>query len=258
MSITGDTTADAYLLLLESAISQGRSGPQQNDYTGVIGNAVLNNNLTVRDSLRAEVSNLKIKQIVTNLNNKLSSLGFLETAAPIWDVVPEDYYKDLLGRVPASVENSNMEWSTSCSFDTSGYTRFAEPVRFTGVESAQYLALKYTGGNISIWSEKTCTQGADSFPCPNANLMNIEQLNEILLPSGAYNGDLREHSLSSSVNYFIVRMQETSFAPTRVCSNGASVPFGSPLASNDDGATWVGYNNSTSWYQRAVAYELFD
>lgn len=258
MSIVGDTTADAYLLAFETAVSKGRSGPEQGDYIGRAVNAVINNDISFRTDLRNTIANMQIKQVVENLNSELASLGFSETAAPIW-TLPwfPDYYQDLMVRTPVSVESKNMDISPSCGFDTNDFNLFAHPVNFTSIDQAQYIAFKYINGEIEIWNLTTCDQGAGVFFCPNTKVTNVEELREILLPGTAsYNGKITNNTLINGSGYFITQKKDSNFAPTFTCLQGEMVPFGNPLASNDGGVTWTILTGAS--YQRALAYKLFD
>lgn len=265
MSVVGDTTADAYLLLFESAIGTHGSGPDQNDYIGILGNAVLDGSTTVRDELRATIAGLSIKQIVNNMNNWLLDRGLPGSAAPVWTlpIVP-DYYADLMTRTPTILEEQNMGVTSSCSFDTGGYNKFAYPIRFTNATLAKYIAFKHMTGNLSIYTKRDtqCEVTGTFFDCPGEKVVDIEELREILLPStssAVYNGSLEGTVLQNEADYFLVQTKDEAFTPTRVCSNGDTLPFGSILAlpvGVDDWKYAIGPGNTSSFYSRAVAKEL--
>lgn len=259
-SVTDQTTGGAYLLALEYGVTKlGGDGPGQENYVGQLVNAVINNDLTVRATLRNTIADMPVKAVKTNFNNKLASLGFSETAAPVEDLpmIPT-YYADLLSRTPTVLESINIGVASSTVFDTE-YKWYAFPYTFNSIQSAVHVAFKYLDGNASIHSVTTCNQGSGDFPCPDSEVLSITEMNEDnLLPlAGAiYNGHLGTHSLTNGTQYFLLLKKDATWRPTFASGSGDLWDFGNPLASNDDGATWLIITGTS--YQRQQPLELTD
>lgn len=252
LSITGTTAADAYLLAFEAAVTKGRNGPEQNNYIGQAVNAVIENDLTFRNNLRDTITSLPIHSIYTNLKNKLTSSGFTSTnPAPIYNLpIYPAYYADLSSRTPTVLESFSLSATSTCTFDTTGYDSFAYPIVFTSIEDALHFASELTG-TLSIWSVTTCNQGSD-YPCPLAEVVSIQELNEILLePAMNYNGYLGAHGLTNGNQYFIVQnFDNTTTQPQHIC-NGDINQFGRALATVDNNwSAAIGWNNVTNWFNR--------
>jgi hypothetical protein len=261
LSITGQTTGDAYLLAFESAVTKGRNGPEQNDYIGQAVNAVIEEDTTFRDNLRNTVLNLPIYEIYQNLDNKLTSLGFDNVdPAPIFNLsIYPGYYAEILNRTPTILEWINQSATSTILFDTTGYNSFAYPTIFTNIENpGKYLATELDG-SLSIWSSGTCNQGTD-YQCPLTELVTIEELNEILLePAMNYNGLLGEHGLTNGTQYFIVQEFDDYVHQPSHASDGDMLPFGRNLAAIDN--NWnasVGWDNTTTWFRRSPKIFITD
>jgi hypothetical protein len=252
MTLQGDRQADAILGIVNSMIANGRTGIEQNSYMLDIANAVLNGDQVFKADIEVQINSLPIKTIKTNLENIYSGLGLGALCPPIWDLpfLPV-YYSDLLTRTPDILESFSFDYTSPCGFDTSGFNSFAYPTVFNRIEEAVYFASELTG-DISIWSAGICIQSGNNYPCPLTKLVTIEELNETLLePVVAFNGYFGSHGLINGQQYFTVQNFETNQRPVHAC-DADLLPFGRVLAAvdNDWGAA-IGWNNSTTWYNRA-------
>ena len=252
MTLQGDREADAILGIVNSMIANGRSAVQQNSYMLEIANGVLSNDLALKADIQNQFNALPIKTIKTNLENLYTSLGLGALCPPIWDLpfLP-DYYADILTRTPTVLEWINQAATTQISFDSAGFNSFAYPTIFNSIEAAVYFASELDG-DISIWSVGTCNQGTD-YPCPLAQLVTVEELNEILLePVLIYNGKIPENSLVNGSQYFTVQnFDDLTHTPSHA-ADGDMLPFGRNLAAVDNNwAAAVGWNNTTTWFRRS-------
>lgn len=263
-SVVGDTTADAYLLALETVITQGRSGPEQYDFVAEIGQAILNNDLTLRAQIRQAAIDIEVKRVTDNIKDERVALGFESAVAPLWNLpFYPDYYRDLMERNPSIVGSINLSETSQCAIDVNDYNTFAYPRIFDAtvdIESSQYYATD-SGGTVSIWSSTTCDNGVATFDCPGTQLVELTELREKLLPGLEqleYNGSLGAHGLSNGVQYFEVHTYTSNTAPSHVCT-GDLYSFGRSLATVDsDWTNAIGYNNSTSWFRRSPRLGLTD
>lgn len=261
-SVSGDTTADAYLFALEATIADGRTGPERNDYTVEISNAILENDLAFRSELRDAAANLKIKKVVENLKAERVRNGFSAVTAPIWNLpLYPSYYADLMTRTPTIQDQHNVNASSRCSFPgTSVYNKFAYPVNFQNAEQFKYWASKLDG-NLSVYSVKTCDNGTITFNCPDAELATITEMREKLLddiaPGMTFNGVFSSHTLSSNINYFLVQQKDNIFSPTKACQSGAVNPHGKVLALAIGETDWdnaIGADGTIGFYVQSIEY----
>jgi hypothetical protein len=253
MTLQGDTQADAILAIVNSMVTNGRNGNEQNSYMLNIARGVLNNDLVLKADIQNQINALPIKTIKTNLENVYTDLGIGPRCPPIWDLSPHNEYADLLFRTPTILESFNLNSSVLCTFDTNGYNSFAYPVVFNNIEDlGKYIATELNAdGDYSIWSVGTYNQGVD-YLGPSIQLVTIEQLNEVLLePALIYNGFLGNHGLINGEQYFIVQFfDDLNHRPTHTC-DGDMVPFGRILATVDNNwSAAIGWNNTTSWFRR--------
>ena len=263
LSVVGDTTADAYLLAFETVVSAGRTGPEIYDYIAELGQAILNNDMTLRAEIRQSALDIKVKEVTENIRLERVRLGFSDDVAPLWNLpIYPSYYADLMTRYPSIIEFQNAGVGTSCSFDTDGYNKFAHPVVYdASVDAANYIAANLVG-DISIWTATICDNGDATFDCPGSKLIDVLELNENLLPGGlTYNGSLGVHTLASLTNYFIVQEQTTEFRPLKSCSSGDLLEFGRSLALPVGDSNWnnaIGYNATAPWYRRKIEQLITD
>jgi len=181
-------------------------------------------------------------------------LGCAESGSGGGEYVSEDAITpeetDLEDREPVVQFTFNLDDSNGCSFDSSGYNKFAIPHVFTiGIELSNYLALNFTG-EISIW-----TKGLhlDGYFAPGYKLLDITQIYPVVLTNPItliYNGLLGNHSLISGQEYYIVIERPEAFRLNTGCEGGI-LPFGRKLASKNGGADWIGHNNITPWYRKS-------
>lgn len=232
LSLYGDTSGDAALFAASVVISEGKGadGPAINDYIQEIANGVVEGNQNLKAKIADNMSSIKWKKVIDNQKSNLADIGMEVTIPPVLALpwVP-DYY-ELLDREPTVQGEYNINNTTTGSFDSSGYDKFAIPKIFSDIETTQYIAFQMDG-NHSIWSVATCNNGVD-FPCPGTEIESIEEMAEILLTSPkslAYNGYLGEHFLENGVQYFHVITKDSEFQPSKAIG-GDALPFGKVLA----------------------------
>jgi hypothetical protein len=244
-TIQGDTVNDAIMTIISSTVdSRHSTGPEMNDDMSTIAEGIYNNNLTLKGEIISDRNSLKIKDIKERVTKIAGS------CPPIWglDFVP-DYYADIFDNSHDVLESFSMGSTSQCSFDTNGFNSFAYPIQFTSIENAAYFASELTG-DLSIWSVGICNQGTN-YDCPGTKIIDIEELNEILLePELIYNGSLGSHSLMNG-QYFVVQNFASPIQPGHACDSDL-LPFGRVLAAvNNNWNAAIGWNNTTSWYNRA-------
>jgi hypothetical protein len=235
---------DAVLALTNSMILYGRSEAQQGDYIVQIANGVISNNLTLKAEIALTFEELPLITIKDNLENRYAELGLTMDVPPIWNLGAPDYYADLLERIPFVISTFNLTDNTNCNFDQSTFNTFAVPYIFdSGIENSRYIALNFTG-DISIW-----TVGVDGNgdPAPGTELLKITQLKEVILDDPikmVYNGFLgNNHGLIGGVEYYIKIRRDEHFTLSKGCG-GYRLYNAYTLASDDEGATWIGHDNN--------------
>jgi hypothetical protein len=255
LSVVGNTLADAYLLALETYITDAGSGENQYDRLAELGIAILNADLIYRSTVRNFVADIKVKEVTDNIKNESVKLGFASAVAPLYNLpLYPSYYADLMGRTPTVLEEYQTTAPT-CTIDAP-FTTIAYPYAFTNT-SSNYVALKTSdSGTFKIYPSKTCNQGTD-FPCPDlsATPIDITRLREKLIDSNFdFNGDI-EGTVTTANIWFV------SAGASRQPSKGAkgkTVKFGSLLGSNDGGATWFGDGNTTSCFTGSIGVKTVD
>lgn len=250
MTLQGDRRADGVLGIIDSMIANGRDAQTQNAYMLDIANGVINNDLAMKADIVNQIDALPFYAIKNNLEDEYERLELGRLSPPIWEITAPAYYSDIIDRKELgtlqTLEEYNLSSTGSCSADTA-FKKYAIPFVFTNPTDLKYLASNLPG-SISIYSHHF-----DSYDRPNTLVLEIEELNEVLLDGQAsltYNGMLPEHSLTAGTYYYFVIEKDEAFILSKACT-GEMLPFGRILASNDDGATWVGHNNSTSWWNRS-------
>jgi hypothetical protein len=252
MTLTGNTTDDAKLVLINSTIALNHDGPAQGLFMQKISEDIYTGTYVLQSQVNAITENLLFAKIRDNLNNYYADRWLDYTTAPI-ELLPgiPSYYDDIWNGTHEVVESVNLDQTSTCTIDVNEFNSFAYPKVFANIEAARYYASELTG-NMSLWSASTCDNGITTFSCPGTKLLDIEELKEAILPEPAnlnYNGTLGEHNLISG-QYFEVQNTESNSAPSHVCT-GATVPFGSNLAAHDNDWTHaIGYSNSTAWFRK--------
>jgi hypothetical protein len=238
MTLAETEEADAVLALTNSMVLYELTPPEQGDFMKEIATGIIQNDPGLKAQINAKYGNIPSKAVRANL------LKDYETVPPFWRIKHPPYYADLWERTPEIKEQQQMDVTSVCNFDQSTYNTFAVPVRFTSlIESSRYLAAGINDGDVSIW-----TVGAG---VPGEKLLDVEKLREILIvPELQYNGKLGEHSLTAG-DYYIVLRKDTDFVPSKACQY-LSVPFGFVLASDDEGATWIGDGNTTPFFRSGL------
>ncbi len=251
MSIENDNTHDAVLLLASSMILYGREDFEQGDYMIQIANGVINNDLDLRTEILNTYALLPIFDIFDNLK---ASYGVNTGLPPVWNLgYHPAYYADLIENEHTLQGSFNLGDSMGCGADTN-YTSYAIPHVFESwIETSKYLSLNLTG-EISIW-----TRGFNQYDRPGTKILDIQEL-EVDLEGPAnlvYSGLLGNHGLTSGTDYYIMIKRELPFRLSTGCSGGF-LPFGRKLTSLDDGQSWFGWNNNTTWYRLSgvIAYGL--
>ncbi len=256
LSVTGDSTADAYLFKFELAVTKGRNGSEVGHYLGKMANAIIDNDTDFKADFIEDVQELKVKEPWDQLKNELVDRGFTVDPAPLWLTHPKAYYTDLMTRTPTVLESQNMDQTCKKTASFTTENSFANPIEFANAEDIKHFANEL-GKNQSIWSVGICDNGTDTFSCPKTKLLEIESLLEILLPAPAnlsYNGFFGNHSLTSGQYYLVDNPGTTTvFYP---CS-GSAPQFGKNLATVDN--NWdqaIGYNNNQSniWFNIGVKW----
>lgn len=251
LSIVGDTTADAYLLAFETAVTTGRNGPQQGNYIGEAVNAVVDNDTTFRDNLRQVIIDLPIFKTWNNLKTKLTSLGFAVDPAPLYNLpMYPAYYADIMGSTKTVQGSTNLTDTSTCSFDQYDFNLYAIPFQYiSGIETSKYNAFNLPAdAQVSFWTIGTDGNGN---PAPGTKIIDMTALRETLLDglssvNLSYNGQFPDgHGLISGTWYYIVVRKDTDFVLSKSC-NGTQLTTMYTLASEDEGATWIGHNNNAS------------
>ena len=248
MSLEHDSTHDAVLLAANSMILNGREDYEQGDYMVSIAKGVIDNDLDLKAEILAAYDNLDIINIKNNLEQSYANVGIEINTPPFWRLIAPNYYTDLLEGNPTVEGSFNPYDGGSCSFDQSTFNTFAIPHVFESwIETSKFIALNLAG-DVSIW-----TKVFDSYYRPGAKLLDIEQLRELLLDGPVnlpYNGKLGDHNLTAGTDYYIVVRRDTGWRLTTGC-DGGFLPFGRKLASDDEGASWIGHDNNTSWFRKS-------
>ncbi len=141
----------------------------------------------------------------------------------------------------------NLEDTNGPTFDAPGYNLFAIPHIFeNGIETSRYIALNFTG-QISIW-----THIFADYDRPGEKILKIDRLSEVVLHDPItlpYNGFLGGHDLVAGEWYYIVIRRDEEFR----LNTGSLLllPFGRKLASKNEGVSWIGWDNNTSWYRKS-------
>lgn len=252
MNLEQDGTHDAVLALTSSMILYGKTPAEQGDYMVSIANGVIADDLTLKAEIASTIEELPLMTIRSNLMGRYAELDMSTDMPPIWRLGAPDYYTDLLENVHSVTGTFNLSDTGTCSFDQSTFNTFAIPHVFeSGIETAKYIALNIQGDEISIWTRD------ESNDVPDTKLVDIEKLDEILLSDPvllSYNGMLPDaHGLDSSTDYYIVTRSDTDFTLSTACGNVAPalLPFGRKLFSGDEGVSWTGNNNNTSWFRKS-------
>lgn len=242
MSLENDSTHDAVLSAVSSAILYGRTGPEQGDYIVTLADAIINDDQTIKAQIIAVYDQLPIMTIKQNLENSFGS------SPPFWRLIAPEL-TDLLENEHIVQGSFNIGDSMGCTFDSTGYNRFAIPHIFESwIETSNYLASNLDG-DLSIW-----THIFDQYDRPGSKILDIERIQNDILegPVNLINhGRLGNHNLVSGAEYYIVITRENAFRLTTACDGGL-LPFGGrKLASKDNGQNWIGHNNNTSWYRKS-------
>jgi len=246
----GDLDA-AKLAVASAVILQARSN--QTAFMVEISEAIKNGDTeAVELELAENMAELPIITVANNLRTKYALIGHEWTYPPMHEAAgfPE-YYGDLLGRVPVVEYEFNLEDNTNCQFDQNDYNTFAIPHIF---ESAAGIG-RFIAGNflpdaeISIW-----TKGVhiDGYIAPGTEVVSFIALKEIILDTPkklSYNGFMGDdHGLTVGTEYYFRIRKDEDFTLSTTCQ-GDFLPFGRKLASDNEGATWIGHNNSTAWFR---------
>lgn len=241
----------AKLAVTSSAILAARSN--QTDFMVEITQAIKAGNTTAIElELATAISNLKILEINNNLKSKYESLNQTWVYPPMHTVAGfPDYYEDLLSRVPSVISEFNIHSSSGCSlFKWQDANMFVFPHVFDSIEEAKYISTNMDG-ELSIW-----TRGPTS---PGTKVVDVVRLKEnvlVGLTNAPHNGYLGEnHGLTNGTDYYLMFRKDENFTMYSACS-GDETPFGSKLASDDEGASWT-VNTAGVPYQDSSGLILF-
>jgi hypothetical protein len=244
MSLENTGLHDAVLTLFNSMVLYGRTPAEQGDYLSSIATGVINSDSDLKTEILETFDLLQIMVIKNNLESHYESFDLDMTVAPIWRLGYPEYYADLLEREEVVQYSFNLGDSDGCSSDTPGYTTFAIPHVFdASADSSKYIALNFDG-DISIW-----TRTFDVYDRPGVKVFDIEELREIIIEEPekmAYNG-LLGGALTAGEYYIVISRD----SPLSTGCAGGLLPFGRKLASNDGGASWIGFDNNTPWYRNS-------
>jgi hypothetical protein len=253
MTLTGDSLDDAKLVLVNSTIALGKSGPEQGAFMREIAEDIYNGTNVLKASVNDITANLMLKTIKDNLDNYYLDRSLPFDCAPVWELPGiDDYYADLLNRVPVVLDSVNTEYNATGAIDTPDFNIFAYPVEFTS-DQQRYIALNLTG-KLSIW---TVGLHVDGYPVPASKVADLTVLNEVLLDEPValqYN-----YSINGSVSigqHFIVQEFPVNTQPSKL-TQGDMTPFGKNMASTDM-VDWIGWNNVTNFYTRSIKYVSYD
>jgi hypothetical protein len=253
MTLTGDSLDDAKLVLVNSTIALGKSGPEQGAFMREIAEDIYNGTNVLKASVSDITANLMLKTIKDNLDNYYSDRSLPFDCAPVWELpgIP-DYYADLLNRVPVVLDSVNTEFISAGNMDTPGFNIFAYPVEFTS-DQQKYIALNLAG-TLSIWTVGLHVGG---YPVPASKVADLSVLSEVLLddPVGLQYNYLIDGSVSFG-QYFIVQEFLVNTQPSKLIT-GDMASFGRNMASSDM-VDWIGWNNTTNWYRRSIKFVSYD
>lgn len=253
MNLEQDSTNDAILLLANSMILYGRTPVEQSDYIVGIANGIITNDLTLKSEIADTIDSLPLMTIKSNLAAKYAELDISADSPPIWMLGAPSYYDDLMSRTPTITGTFNLDDTSFCNFDQSTFNTFAIPIVFdvtNDIESSKYIAINLDK-DLSIWTKGTHVNG---HLAPETKLLDIAQLREIILDNPKkmnYNGLLGDnHGLINGVDYYMVIRSDTDFTLSTGCEGGL-LAFGRKLASQDEGSSWIGWNNNTPFFRKS-------
>ena len=237
---------DAVLALINSMILYGHTEAEQGAYIVRIANGVISGDLALKAEIATTIAVLPLIVIKENLERRYAELGLIMDVPPIWNLGAPAYYADLLERTPYVLSSFNLADNTTCSFGLAGFNTFAVPYVFdVGIETSRYLALNFPSDvELSVW-----TVGVDGLgnPAPGVKLLDITGLAEIIIADPvkmSYNGFLGDaHGLVGGVQYYLKLRKDTGFSWSKTCA-GNRLDTQYVLASDDEGATWIGHANN--------------
>lgn len=258
MKLTGTTLDDAKMTMINSTMSLGNNGWEQNMLGQQIAQDIYLGLFNLKAEINSRTANLKIKQIIDNMNGFYASYNLDYRLAPI-ELLPDvpDYYADILNNEHIVLDSDNIGEVSACMIDTNEYNSFAYPKVFNSLEDAKYYASELTG-DLSLHTVTVCDNGTITYPCPGTKLLDVEELREVLLPGGLrYNGKLGNHSLASG-QYFEVQNFTENTAPAHTCT-GEMNDFGTALAAHDnDWNNAVGPGNTHRFFTRKTKSQTWD
>jgi len=246
MNLENADIGDAILALFNSMVLYEGIG-DHGDFLTRFSIGVIENDLEMKASIQVVFGVLPILDIITNLSDRYLELGEDIPPPPIWKLGAPDYYTRLIEEEQVIQGSFNPEDSAQCSMDM-GYKRYAIPhIIESWFETSKYLASNLAE-NVSIWSRGVHGGGYDA---PGIKLLDITELRERLLDSSlSFHGMLGDHNLKTGDEVYFVLESETAFVLSVGCDGGL-LPWGRKIASNDSGVTYIGHDNSTTFFRKS-------